>query len=161
MATFPPAASLIEERDGENLVSRVAEFFLESDIDGERAREARDFVAHFIDITYGEPCFEHSLTMSSAVSPNLLQAANLFYANVAALVDEENDLASLSMLVASRVLEESYPSAGRREYTQIIGIVTSLLLQAHPGQIELLGALSSLRQYFFRKAGASAKAIAK
>lgn len=161
MSTFPPPLSAIEESDGENLVVRVSEFLLESDVDGQRAREARDFVAHFIDVAYGEPCFEHSQVMSSAVGDNLLQAANFLYGNIAALVDEENDLASLSMLVVSRVLEESYPSPGRREYTQIIGIVTSLLVQAHPGQIELLGALSSLRQYFFRKAGASAKSLAK
>ena len=141
----------IEMRDGENLILRVAEFLRESPLDGERAREARDFIASLLDEVEGESCFEHSDAMAAGLSANLVQARNYLASNIAEIIDEENSPASLAMMGAARVLEEAYPEPNMRAYSQIFGILTSLIGQAHPGRLELLGALAQWRHYFFRK----------
>jgi hypothetical protein len=160
---MPSPAALqqaIETRDGENIIERVAQYLLESPVDGERAREARDFIAALLDEVHGEACFDHSDSMAAGLSPNLIQSRNYLAANIAGVVDEDNDPASLAMMAAARVLEEAYPQPSLRAYSQIFGILTSLIGQTHPGRLELLGALAQWRHYFFRKSTAGGKRAA-
>lgn len=141
----------LEFKGAENILVQTALYLNDPAEATSKGPNARDFIAYLIDRVYDLPCFDHSSTMASGLSAQLILCANYLSSNIVEIAQKEGGREGLLNYTLTRLFNEAYPSARYKDYNQISGILTSLICQCHQGQIDLMGMLACCRDEYYRK----------